>query len=167
MVVSMTTTNGAGGGVMVPDTGIHLNNMLGEDDLLPGGLATVVPGARLRSMAAPSLLTDPEGGVVALGSGGSARIRSAITSVIPRLSDSGEDLASAVTRTSSSPRGRRHGAGGARLLRGCDRRTRRGFPVNVWDRTDFYFGGVNAVQRHADGSVGPPPTTGATARSRS
>lgn len=153
MVVSMTTTNGAGGGVMVPDTGIHLNNMLGEDDLLPGGLATVVPGARLRSMAAPSLLTDPEGGVVALGSGGSARIRSAITSVILRLSDSGEDLASAVT----GPRAHLEDGGMVQVEPGFSEdeiaELGRGFPVNVWDRTDFYFGGVNAVQRHADGSV--------------
>ena len=34
---SMTASTGSGSGVIVPGTGIHMNNMLGEYDLNPGG----------------------------------------------------------------------------------------------------------------------------------
>ena len=33
----MTCTNGEGSGVVVPGTGIHLNNIMGEEDLNPLG----------------------------------------------------------------------------------------------------------------------------------
>ena len=35
--VSVTCSNGSGSGVVVPGTGLHLNNMLGEEDLNPEG----------------------------------------------------------------------------------------------------------------------------------
>ena len=35
---AVTTTNGEGSGIVVPGTGIHVNNMMGEQDLSPGGL---------------------------------------------------------------------------------------------------------------------------------
>ncbi|MDQ6982561.1 MAG: gamma-glutamyltransferase, partial [Mariprofundus sp.] len=37
MAVSLTTSNGEGSGIVVPGTGIHLNNMLGEEDINPLG----------------------------------------------------------------------------------------------------------------------------------
>ncbi len=152
-VVSLTTTNGAGGGVLIPGTGIHLNNMLGEDDLLPGGIDSVTPGERLRSMAAPSILIAPDGAITALGSGGSARIRSAIAAVVVRLRDGGETLDEAI----AGPRAHLEETGVVQAEVGLSAESlaqlRATFDVNVWDVTDFYFGGVNAVQRRADGSV--------------
>lgn len=153
VVVSMTTTNGAGGGVLIPGIGVHLNNMLGEDDLLPAGLEAVAPGERLRSMSAPTVLQAPDGTVTALGSGGSARIRTAITTVAGLLRDRGYGLADAL----AAPRAHQEDSGlvqaeagiGAAELRSLTER----FEVNVWDVTDFYFGGVNAVQRLPDGST--------------
>lgn len=152
LVVAMTTTNGAGGGVLIPGIGVHLNNMMGEDDLLPGGPASVVPGERLRSMIAPSVLVAPDGTLTALGSGGSARIRTAITSVALRLRYRGEDLATAI----AAPRA--HLAEDTVQVEvGMPTAEVEGlraeFRVNQWDTQDFYFGGVNAVQRHPDGSV--------------
>jgi gamma-glutamyltranspeptidase/glutathione hydrolase len=38
MAAALTLSNGVGGGVFLPGTGIHLNNMMGEDDLHPGGV---------------------------------------------------------------------------------------------------------------------------------
>ena len=35
---SMTTSNGEGSGWLLPGTGVMANNMMGEDDLHPGGL---------------------------------------------------------------------------------------------------------------------------------
>ena len=50
---AVTCTNGEGSGVIVPGTGIHLNNMMGEEDLSPLGFFTHPPGRRLPSMMAP------------------------------------------------------------------------------------------------------------------
>ena len=153
LVAAMTTTNGAGGGVIVPGIGVHLNNMMGEDDLLPAGRAAVVPGERLRSMIAPTILTAPDGTVTALGSGGSARIRTAITTVVARLRFEGDDLGAAV----AAPRAHLADDGTVQAEGGmppAELATLRDvFEVNAWSTTDFYFGGVNAVQRRPDGSV--------------
>ena len=153
LIVSMTTTNGAGGGVIVPGTGVHLNNMMGEDDLLPLGRDATVPGERLRSMIAPSILHAPDGTVTALGSGGSARIRTAITTVACRLRHLSDDLATAISapRAHLADDGTVQAEGGMADSDLADLREH--FEVNAWQTTDFYFGGVNAVQRRADGTV--------------
>src|SRR5213075_2486906 len=49
---SLSTSLGSGSGVVVPGTGIHLNNMLGEYDLAGPSKA----GSRLTSMMAPSVV---------------------------------------------------------------------------------------------------------------
>ena len=43
---SVTCSNGSCSGVVVPGTGMHLNNMLGEQDLNPLGYHRHEPGAR-------------------------------------------------------------------------------------------------------------------------
>ncbi len=153
LMVSMTTTNGAGGGILIPGTGIHLNNMLGEHDLLPDGLDSVLPGERLRSMSAPTILVSPDGVATALGSGGSARIRSALSTVIVRLRDGGESLDQAI----AGPRAHLEDSGVVQAEHGLSveslAQLRAHFEVNEWAGSDFYFGGVNAVQRRPDGSV--------------
>ncbi len=42
---SVTCSNGSCSGVIVPGTGLHLNNMLGEEDLNPLGFHRHEPGA--------------------------------------------------------------------------------------------------------------------------
>ena len=42
--VSVTCSNGSCSGVIVPGTGVHLNNMLGEQDLNPHGYHRHDPG---------------------------------------------------------------------------------------------------------------------------
>src|SRR5436190_817022 len=53
-MVALTASTGAGSGVVVPDTGIHLNNMIGEFTLP----RTPSPGARLSSGMSPSIVVD-------------------------------------------------------------------------------------------------------------
>ena len=72
---------------MLPGTGIMLNNMLGEEDLHPAGFNRWKVGARLASMMSPAIAEKPDGTRFALGSGGSNRIRSAITQVLVNLLD--------------------------------------------------------------------------------
>ncbi len=85
---SVTCTNGSGSGVVVPGTGIHLNNIMGEQDLNPLGFFGFPPGRRMPSMMAPTVVLD-EGGTVELvvGSAGSNRIRSTILQVVVNVVD--------------------------------------------------------------------------------
>src|SRR5207253_1998956 len=76
--VGLTASTGAGSGVVVPGTGIHLNNMIGEFDLAK----TPRPGARLSSMMSPSIvLRDGEPHLV-VGSAGSLRLRGAVMQIV-------------------------------------------------------------------------------------
>jgi gamma-glutamyltranspeptidase/glutathione hydrolase len=93
----VTTTNGEGSGVAVPGTGMHVNNMMGEQDLSPLGWFTHRPGRRLPSMMAPTVVLDAAGAPeLVLGSAGSNRIRSAILQVIVNVLDRGLDAQAAV-----------------------------------------------------------------------
>jgi gamma-glutamyltranspeptidase/glutathione hydrolase len=96
-LASMTLSNGEGSGYVIPDTAIMMNNMLGEEDLNPGGFHQWPLNQRLASMMAPSLILTDEGRSIVLGSGGSNRIRSAITQVIINLLDFNMTLEQAVS----------------------------------------------------------------------
>jgi len=99
-----------------------------------------------------------------LGSGGSERIRSALTQTIAALLFDDLPLDEAVLTP------RLHVAGGVvQLEPGFDRSAveelRAAWPVNRWSVTDLYFGGVNAVD--TDGAhVGDPRRGGVSERYR-
>ena len=93
----MTCTNGEGSGLVVPGTGIHVNNVMGEQDLNPLGFFTYPPGRRMPSMMAPTVVLGTDGEVeLVLGSAGSNRIRSAILQVIVGVVDHGLGASDAV-----------------------------------------------------------------------
>jgi gamma-glutamyltranspeptidase/glutathione hydrolase len=97
MACSVTCSNGASSGVIVPGTGVHLNNMLGEQDLNPLGFNRHPPGRRLPSMMAPTAVLRADGSPeLVLGSAGSNRIRSAILQTILRVIDDGLEAGQAV-----------------------------------------------------------------------
>src|SRR4029077_6014537 len=82
--------------VVVPGTGIHVNNVMGEEDLNPLGFHRHPAGRRMPSMMAPSIvLRDGEVELV-LGSAGSNRIRSAILQTIVGVVDHGLGARAAV-----------------------------------------------------------------------
>jgi gamma-glutamyltranspeptidase/glutathione hydrolase len=144
--VAMTVSNGSCSGVMLGDTGVQLNNMMGESDLHPDGHDTPV-GSRIRSMMAPSLV-ERDGVVTALGSGGSERIRSALTRAISMLVR-GHGLQAAI----DAPRIHLDNAGVAQVEPGfpAEQLAALPGPVSHWRARDFYFGGVHAVA--SDGSA--------------
>lgn len=84
---SVTCTNGEGSGVVVPGTGIHLNNIMGEEDLSPAGFHLAPPGTRMPSMMAPTVVLRDGEVELALGSAGANRIRSAILQVVVGVVD--------------------------------------------------------------------------------
>ena len=94
---SVTCSNGTGSGLVVPGTGIHVNNMLGEEDLNPLGFHRCSPGRRMPSMMSPTIVLRDGELEAGLGSGGSNRIRSAVLQAILRMVVDGADVAEAVT----------------------------------------------------------------------
>jgi gamma-glutamyltranspeptidase/glutathione hydrolase len=102
----VTASNGEGSGVVVPGTGIHLNNVMGEQDLNPLGFHRHPAGRRMPSMMAPTIVMladrrshrSPIGGQVelVLGSAGSNRIRSALLQTIVGVVDHGLTARAAV-----------------------------------------------------------------------
>ena len=89
MCASVTCSNGSGSGVLVPGTGVILNNMLGEEDLNPLGFHAIAPGRRVPSMMAPTVVLRDGEIELGLGSAGSNRIRSAILQTIVRVVEQG------------------------------------------------------------------------------
>jgi gamma-glutamyltranspeptidase/glutathione hydrolase len=75
--------------VVVPGTGVHLNNMLGEQDLNPLGFHRHPPGRRMPSMMSPTVVLRGGEAELAVGSAGSNRIRSAVLQAIIRTLDDG------------------------------------------------------------------------------
>ena len=95
-VASLTTSNGEGSSYCIPGTGIVLNNMLGEEDLNPGGFNRWKENQRISSMMAPTIVMKDNGDIYSIGSGGSNRIRSAILQVLIQLVDFNATLEDAI-----------------------------------------------------------------------
>jgi gamma-glutamyltranspeptidase / glutathione hydrolase len=93
---SATSTNGEGSGVVVPGTGLHLNNVMGEEDLNPLGFHLHPAGRRMPSMMAPSVVMRDGEVELVLGSAGSNRIRSALLQTIVGVVDHGMEVGDAV-----------------------------------------------------------------------
>jgi gamma-glutamyltranspeptidase / glutathione hydrolase len=96
MCASVTCSNGSGSGVLVPGTGVILNNMLGEEDLNPLGFHRILPGRRVPSMMAPTVVLRDGEIVLGVGSAGSNRIRSAILQTVVRAIEEGVPVEAAV-----------------------------------------------------------------------
>jgi gamma-glutamyltranspeptidase/glutathione hydrolase len=144
---SVTCSNGSCSGVVVPGTGVHLNNMLGEQDLNPLGYHRHEPGTRVPSMMAPTVVLREGRPEVALGSAGSNRIRSAIIQTILAVVDHGQPAQDAV----SAPRlhvedavvEAEPGVDAASL----ERLEQSEWTVRRWAERNLFFGGVQAVAR--------------------
>jgi gamma-glutamyltranspeptidase / glutathione hydrolase len=148
--VSLSSSTGSGSGVIVPGTGIHLNNMLGEYDLAGGPSG---PGRRLTSMMAPTVVARGGRPRLVVGSAGSVRLRGAITQVIANVVAHGLGVADAIDRPRVHVEGAHvHCEGGFEPAE-LDRLEARGFDVVRWRRRNLYFGGTNGVEVLPDGSL--------------
>ena len=93
---AVTCTNGEGSGIVVPGTGIHVNNIMGEEDLSPLGFHHAPAGRRMPSMMSPTIVMAGGEVQIALGSSGSNRIRSALLQTIVAVVDHGLPAAAAL-----------------------------------------------------------------------
>ena len=149
---SLTASTGAGSGVIVPGTGIHLNNMLGEYDLNPPG-RDGRPGTRMTSMMAPSLVVENERPRLVVGSAGSLRLRGAIMQIVVNAAGHGFGVEDAIR----APRvhldeDHLHCEGGTEPAV-VDELERAGYDVVRWRRPNLYFGGAAAVEFLEDGTL--------------
>jgi gamma-glutamyltranspeptidase/glutathione hydrolase len=147
MCANVTCSNGSGSGVLVPGTGVILNNMLGEEDLNPHGFHSIPPGRRVTSMMAPTVVLRDGEIELGLGSAGSNRIRSAILQTIVRAVEQGMGADEAVRAP------RLHFEDGVvQAEPGIDeealtRIEARGTPVLRRPQINLFFGGTQAVAR--------------------
>ena len=144
---ALSSTLGSGSGVF--RGGAQLNNMLGELDVIGAGERT--PGERLPSMMTPTVVLDSGQPRLVIGSAGSVRLAGAIAQVAWRVLG-GTPVADAI----EAPR--LHVEGSTLHLEG-------GWADDVvaelppkwdvvrWDGLNLYFGGVQAVERAADGTL--------------
>jgi gamma-glutamyltranspeptidase/glutathione hydrolase len=167
MCANVTCSNGAGSGVLVPGTGVILNNMLGEEDLNPLGFHRIAPGRRVPSMMAPTVVLRDGEIVLGVGSAGSNRIRSAILQTVVRVVEEGMPVAAAI----AAPR-LHFEDGVVQAEPGIDeaalgRLEARDIAVARRPEINLFFGGVQAVERDpASGAVsggGDPRRGGAVA----
>ncbi len=93
---AITMSAGYGSGVMVPGTGLWLNNSLGEVELHPEGYHALAPGTRLPSNMAPTVARRADGAVLAIGSPGADRITTAISQVLVNFMHLGMALTDAI-----------------------------------------------------------------------
>jgi gamma-glutamyltranspeptidase / glutathione hydrolase len=145
-VASLSCSLGSASGIVVPSTGIGLNNMLGETHLLGESRA----GERLMSMMAPSLLLRDGRPRLVLGSAGSRRLHGALLQVVANVEGRGQGVEEAV----EAPR--LYVEGG---IAHCedpvvgDELEEAGYAVVRWTRRNLFFGGVSAVEIREDGSL--------------
>jgi gamma-glutamyltranspeptidase / glutathione hydrolase len=154
----VTTSLGLGSGDFLPGLDLHLNSMLGETDLLRGGLE---PGRRMQSMMAPTLAFDADGLSLAAGAAGGTRLRTALLGAIAGVLDEGLSALDAVARPRFHPAPDVVNAEPGVDEAALQALEARGRTVRRWPAQHHYFGGVSVVSR--TGMAGDPRRNGAAA----
>ena len=147
--VVLTSSLGLGSGDFLPGLDLHLNSMLGEHDLIDGQL---VPGTRMQSMMAPSVVLDGDGLLMAIGSAGGTRLRTALCSVAAGVLDERLAPQEAVDRPRVHPAGETINAEPGVDEEALEQLESAGRPVRRWPDLHHYFGGTSLVSRYGAGA---------------
>ena len=153
---AITMSAGYGAGMVIPGTGILLNNALGEPELNRLGLHAVPPGTRLASNMAPTTARSAIGSALAVGSPGADRITTALMQVLGRSLLLGDDLQHAIDAPrlhvrfldDGSPRVEHEPSDEITAAVRAE-----GLPAHRYPGPHMYFGGVGAALLGADGLV--------------
>ncbi len=136
-----------GSGVVIPGTGILMNNHMDDFDLRPGSANSIEPKKRPLSSMCPTLVMTPDGRpFMAIGSPGAFRIITTIAQVISGVIDHGMDINTAILaprlfRTHSGPMS----VEGRISLATYEALRKMGHELDVRGDFDNFFGGVQAV----------------------
>src|SRR4051795_12421087 len=139
--VALTSSTGAGSGVVVPGTGIHMNNMIGEFDLAKPPR----PGARLSSMMSPSVVLSDGTPHLVVGSAGSLRLRGAVLQNVVNVVAHDLPVEDAINRPRVHLEGEVLHCEGGHDPAELDKLEELGWNVTRWRRQNLYFGGASAV----------------------
>jgi gamma-glutamyltranspeptidase/glutathione hydrolase len=147
LACSITASAGYGSGVMITDTGLWLNNSLGELELNPQGIHHLTPGTRLISNMAPTIARHSDGSVIAIGSPGASRITTAIVQVLHNFLHLEMPLVEAINRPRihvENIQDLPHIA----FEKGIPFDSLEGFISRPFAKLSMYFGGVQAAFWH-------------------
>jgi gamma-glutamyltranspeptidase/glutathione hydrolase len=147
--VALTASTGSGSGIVVPGTGIHLNNMLGEFDLAKEPR----PGLRLSSGMSPSIVLHDGRPRLVVGSAGSLRLRGAVMQIVVNVIGHGLGVRDAIERPRVHLEGEHLHCEGGHEPAELHKLEAMGWDVVRWRRQNLYFGGAAAVEMGDDGSL--------------
>ena len=157
---AVTMSSGYGAGMVIPGTGILLNNTLGEVELNRLGLHALRPGTRLASNMAPTTAranSEATGRIrsLAIGSPGADRITTALMLVLGQGCLHGRDLRHAIAAPRLHLRLRDDGfvVEHERDEEIAAAVARSGLPAHEYPEPHMYFGGVGAALETLDGEL--------------
>jgi gamma-glutamyltranspeptidase/glutathione hydrolase len=157
----ITLTLGLGAGLWLPGLGIHLNSMLGEGEL---AAPDARPGQRVGSMMCPLVVLDRDRRLVmAIGSAGASRIRTALLATLVGSLVENRPLADAIDAARLHPVA--SGPDGPTIVHiepggppdQVDALTAAGYVVNRWSARADYFGAVSAVRVQGEHAAAGDP----------
>ncbi len=144
-VATMTVSNGEGCGYVMPHGGFMLNNFLGEEDINTQGFFNFKENTRMASMMSPTIIENKHSRI-ALGTGGSNRIKTALFQVIWHIIGENKTLDAAINQ----PRLHLENAVlevekgiDAKVIQALDFTFKK---INFWQSRSLFFGGINAAQ---------------------
>ena len=143
-----------GCGVVIPGTGVFLNNTMGDFDPVPGRVNSIASCKRPRSAMSPIIFLREDRPVLVAGSAAGPRIITAVAQVVLNVIEHGMDIQAAI----QAPRF--HYDGGDVHVEGRIGEDVRqglkdlGYRVSVHEDITFLFGGVHAITLGPDGAHG-------------
>ena len=149
---ALTASTGAGSGLIVPGTGIQMNNMLGEFDLATTGVHPR-SGTRFTSGMAPSLVLRDGRPRLVVGSAGSLRLRGAIMQVIVNVVAHDMGVKEAIDRPRIHLEDSTLNTEGGNDPAELRRLEAWGYDLHRWRARNLFFGGVSGVEILADDTL--------------
>ncbi|MEG1806874.1 MAG: gamma-glutamyltransferase [Cetobacterium sp.] len=147
VAVTQTINYFFGSGVVIPGTGIMMNNEMDDFVAAPGQKNSIEPGKRPLSSMSPTLVLDPQKRpFMTIGSPGATRIIPAVALTISNVIDHGMTIQEAI----SAPRVTQFQFGPLRAegrisVNAYNKLKEMGHEIDLKDDYDSYFGGVQAV----------------------
>jgi gamma-glutamyltranspeptidase/glutathione hydrolase len=151
LACAITLSAGYGSGVIPTGTGLFMNNGMGELELV-GEQSGLVPGDRLNSNMAPTLLRSQERGMLAIGSPGADRISSALASVVAALAIEEGSITEALEHPRVHVAVEEDGTAMIKAEPGAEVPDYP-LPVDHFDSLNMYFGGVGAALVEPNGRL--------------